>query len=194
MMAWGVEARVPFLDRRFMEFAFDFHPKQKMCVTDSGEKRVEKWILRKAFDLPGEDAYLPADVLWRQKEQFSDGVGYSWIDRLQEHANKVVTDQQLKNAPKRFPVKTPRTKEAYLYRELFAKHFGDNGAAAETVGWQDSIACSTEVALRWDESFKARADASGRAVAGIHDSAYDAGFQTAAQSSGEVDKAPQSRL
>jgi len=194
MMAWGVEARVPFLDRRFLEFAFSFDPKQKMCVDESGQKRVEKWILRKAFDLPGNQAYLPSNVLWRQKEQFSDGVGYTWIDQLQAHANKMITDQQLATADKRFPVKTPRTKEAYLYREFFAKHFGENGAAAETVGWQDSIACSTEVALRWDASFKARADASGRAVAGVHEDAYASDWATKAQSSGVSQTAPNSKL
>jgi len=184
MMAWSVEARVPFLDRRFMETAFSFAPQQKMCVDAEGKKRCEKWILRKAFDLPGARAYLPESVLWRQKEQFSDGVGYSWIDAIKDHAEKNVSDQQLQNAEHRFPLKTPRTKEAYLFRDLFAKHFGENGPAAETVGWQDSIACSSEVALRWDASFQGRADASGRAVAGVHESAYDQGWESKAQSSG----------
>merc|ERR1719161_20238 len=106
-----------------------------MCVDESGAKRVEKWVLRKAFDDPA-NPYLPPSVLWRQKEQFSDGVGYTWIDSLKAHAEKTVTDQQMKTAENRFPVKTPRTKEAYLYRDLFARKFGDNSAGAETVGWQ----------------------------------------------------------
>merc|ERR1719450_1506215 len=154
-------------------------------MDEAGKKRVEKWILRKAFDLPEPRAYLPHDVLWRQKEQFSDGVGYSWIDELQMYADKTITDQQLATAAKRFPLKTPRTKEAYMYRDLFSQHFGDNTAAAETVGWQDSIACSSEVALRWSKEFQGRSDASGRCVAGVHESAYGADYRTASQQSGE---------
>jgi len=187
MMSWGVEARVPFLDRRFMEHAFSFDPAQKMCVDKDGKKRTEKWILRKAFDVPEPRNYLPADVLWRQKEQFSDGVGYSWIDSIKAHAEKTITDQQMKTAPNRFPVKTPRTKEAYMFREMFAKHFGENTCAAETVGWQDSIACSSEVALKWDKAFQGRADASGRSVLGVHESAYSAEYKTASQASGAQD-------
>jgi len=186
MMAWGVEARVPFLDRRFMDAAFGFDARQKMCVDDTGNKRVEKWILRKAFDLPAARAYLPASVLWRQKEQFSDGVGYSWIDSIKDYAEKTITDQQMKTASGRFPLKTPRTKEAYLFRDLFAQRFGDNTAAAETVAWQDSIACSSEVALKWDKAFQGRADASGRAVCGVHEQAYGNDYQTASQQSGLV--------
>eukprot|EP00929_Paragymnodinium_shiwhaense_P012471 TRINITY_DN1196_c0_g3_i1.p1 TRINITY_DN1196_c0_g3~~TRINITY_DN1196_c0_g3_i1.p1 ORF type:complete len:595 (-),score=153.97 TRINITY_DN1196_c0_g3_i1:216-2000(-) len=185
MMAWSVEARVPFLDRRFMETAMNFDTKQKMCVDAEGKKRVEKWILRKAFDLPEPRNYLPHHVLFRQKEQFSDGVGYSWIDSIKDHADKTITDQQLANAPNRFPMKTPRTKEAYLYRDMFAKHFGENNACVETVAWQDSIACSSEVALKWDKAFQGRADASGRAVAGVHEDAYDGKFKIANQESGE---------
>jgi asparagine synthase (glutamine-hydrolysing) len=191
MMAWGVEARVPFLDRRFMDTAMSFDTKQKMCHDAAGAKRTEKWVLRKAFDLPGDQAYLPADVLWRQKEQFSDGVGYSWIDSIKDFADAQVTDQQLKMAPNRFPVKTPRTKEAYLFRQYFASHYGENGAACETVGWQDSIACSSEVALKWDASFQGRADASGRSVAGVHESAYTKDFVSPSQQSGS---APGSKL
>mmetsp|Transcript_21308 Transcript_21308/g.49473 ORF Transcript_21308/g.49473 Transcript_21308/m.49473 type:complete len:597 (+) Transcript_21308:139-1929(+) len=186
LLAWSVEGRVPFLDRRFMEVAMSFDTKQKMCRDAAGKPRVEKWILRKAFDLPGDRAYLPEKVLWRQKEQFSDGVGYSWIDSIQAHAEKTISDQQLANAASRFPIKTPRTKEAYLYRDIFAKHFGDNGPAVETVAWQDSIACSSEVALRWDASFKNRADASGRAVAGVHESAYGKEYSTPAQQTGQA--------
>jgi len=188
MMAWGVEARVPFLDRAFMDVALCFDTKQKMCVDATGSKRVEKWVLRKAFDLPDSRAYLPASVLWRQKEQFSDGVGYSWIDSIKDHASKSVTDQQMKNAEHRFPMKTPRTKEAYLFRDLFSKHFGDNTSAAGTVGWQDSIACSSSVALKWDASFQGRADASGRSVAGVHEQAYGAEYATASQESGEANE------
>lgn len=187
MMAWGVEARVPFLDRRFMEVAMGFDTKQKMCLDEAGAKRCEKWILRKAFDAP-EKPYLPDSVLWRQKEQFSDGVGYSWIDSIKAHANTVVTDQQLQNAEHRFPLKTPRTKEAYLFREFFAKKFGDNTSAADTVGWQDSIACSSAAALKWDASFQGRADASGRAVAGVHEQAYGSDYKTASQASGTAGK------
>lgn len=184
MMAWSVEARVPFLDRKFMEVAMSFSVNQKMCVGPDGQRRVEKWVLRKAFDLPGNRAYLPANVLWRQKEQFSDGVGYNWIDTLKAHAETMVSDQQLKTAPMRFPVKTPRTKEAYFFRDIFASHFGENTSAAETVGWQDSIACSSEVALKWDKAFQGRADASGRSIAGVHEAAYDATYTTASQASG----------
>eukprot|EP00928_Gymnodinium_smaydae_P022483 TRINITY_DN1886_c0_g1_i2.p1 TRINITY_DN1886_c0_g1~~TRINITY_DN1886_c0_g1_i2.p1 ORF type:complete len:597 (-),score=184.48 TRINITY_DN1886_c0_g1_i2:304-2094(-) len=186
MMAWGVEARVPFLDRRFMEFALGFDVKQKMCVDAAGQKRTEKWVLRKAFDLPAPRAYLPHNVLWRQKEQFSDGVGYSWIDSIKDHAEKTVTDQQMKTAPSRFPLKTPRTKEAYMFRSMFSQRFGENSASCETVGWQDSIACSSEVALKWDKAFQGRADASGRAVAGVHEQAYGTEWATASQSSGAV--------
>mmetsp|Transcript_110438 Transcript_110438/g.276464 ORF Transcript_110438/g.276464 Transcript_110438/m.276464 type:complete len:601 (+) Transcript_110438:60-1862(+) len=189
MMAWGVEARVPFLDRRFMETALSFDTRQKMCVDEAGRKRTEKWVLRKAFDLPGERAYLPSNVLWRQKEQFSDGVGYSWIDSIKDHAEKLISDQQMKTAENRFPVKTPRTKEAYMFRQFFARHFGENTSAADTVGWQDSIACSSEVALKWDKAFQGRADASGRAVLGVHESAYNESYKTASQSTGS-DGAP----
>lgn len=186
MMAWGVEARVPFLDRRFMDLSLTFDTKQKMCVDADGKKRMEKWVLRKAFDLPEPSAYLPQNVLWRQKEQFSDGVGYTWIDSIKAQAEKSVTDQQMSTSANRFPLKTPRTKEAYMYRDMFASHFGDNGPSAETVGWQDSIACSSEVALRWDKSFQNRADASGRSVMGVHESAYDDNFKTQSQSSGKM--------
>mmetsp|Transcript_37996 Transcript_37996/g.80786 ORF Transcript_37996/g.80786 Transcript_37996/m.80786 type:complete len:604 (-) Transcript_37996:170-1981(-) len=188
MMAWGVEARVPFLDRRFMETALSFDTRQKMCVDAAGQKRVEKWILRKAFDLPEPRQYLPANVLWRQKEQFSDGVGYTWIDSIKAHAESHVTDQQMKTAPNRFPLKTPRTKEAYFLRDHFARNFGENTSAAETVGWQDSIACSSEVALKWDKAFQGRADASGRCVAGVHEQAYGEEYRTASQMSGAVEE------
>jgi asparagine synthase (glutamine-hydrolysing) len=193
MQAWGVEPRVPFLDRRFMETAMNFDVKQKMCKDADGKGRMEKWILRKAFDVPAPRQYLPPHVLWRQKEQFSDGVGYSWIDSIKDHAEKEITEQQMATASNRFPVKTPRTKEAYLFRSHFAKHFGENTSAADTVGWQDSIACSSSVALEWDAAFKGRADASGRAVAGVHDSAYGAEYVTASQDSGSKKEGPDSK-
>lgn len=186
MMAWSVEARVPFLDRRFMETALGFDVKQKMCVDEAGAKRVEKWVLRKAFDVPAPRHYLPPNVLWRQKEQFSDGVGYTWIDSIQAFAEKEISAEQLANSGNRFPIKTPRTKEAYLFRQLFAKHFGENTSAAETVGWQDSIACSSSVAVQWDLAFQGRADASGRAVSGVHEHAYGADYVTASQDSGKT--------
>ncbi len=176
-MAWSLEARVPFLDKKFLDLAFSFDPTQKMCIDESTkERRCEKWLLRKAFDcvcpIDGKP-YLPAEVLWRQKEQFSDGVGYSWIDAIQAHAEKVVSDDQLAQAEFRFPEKTPKTKESYLYRDIFSGHFGErNASAIEAVAWQESIACSSETALRWDASFQGRADASGRAVKGVHDAAY----------------------
>jgi len=164
-MAWGLEARVPFLDRQFLEYAMNLDPAAKM----SGD-RMEKYIVRQAFD-DKENPYLPKDVLWRQKEQFSDGVGYSWIDHLKMEADKVVTDLQMKFAASRFPVSTPRTKEEYMYRDIFSRHFPSPSAAA-TVPQGKSVACSTPAALAWDESFTRNADPSGRAVSGVHVQAY----------------------
>jgi len=164
-MAWGVEARVPFLDREFLEYAMNLDPACKM----SGN-RIEKHLLRAAFDDPDEP-YLPKEVLWRQKEQFSDGVGYSWIDHLKLEAENLVTDLQMKFAASRFPVSTPRSKEEYMYRDIFSKHF-PSPAAAATVPQGKSVACSTPAALAWDESFAKNADPSGRAVAGVHVEAY----------------------
>jgi len=166
-MAWGLEARVPFLDREFMEYAMTLEPSCKM----SGN-RMEKHTLRKAFDDP-EDPYLPKEVLWRQKEQFSDGVGYGWIDHLKAEAESQVTDLQMKFASSRFPVSTPKTKEEYMYRELFSKHF-PSPAAAGTVPQNKSIACSTPAALAWDEAWANAADPSGRAISGVHVDAYKA--------------------
>ncbi|MEM6797179.1 MAG: asparagine synthase B [Acidobacteriota bacterium] len=162
MAAWGVEARVPFLDRDFLDHAMRIHPRHKMC----SEGRMEKHILRAAFD-----GALPDEVLWRQKEQFSDGVGYGWIDALKAHAEERVSDRQLKEAPDRFPIGPPKSKEAYLYRTLFDEHYPQPTAAA-TVPVQESVACSTQTALEWDSSFRGQADPSGRAVAGVHQSAY----------------------
>ncbi|QTL34586.1 asparagine synthase B [Pseudoalteromonas viridis] len=161
MAAWGVEARVPFLDKEFVDIAMRTNPEYKMCK----EGRIEKHIIREAFD-----GYLPDDVLWRQKEQFSDGVGYSWIDSLKEYVDEKVSDQELASAEYRFPINTPDSKEAYYYRCIFESHFpGD--AAAKCVPHGKSVACSTPEALAWDASFEQNADPSGRA-ANVHSHAY----------------------
>lgn len=169
--AWGVEARVPFLDRDFLDVAMNIDPAEKMIRGG----RIEKHILRAAFDTP-EDPYLPHEILWRQKEQFSDGVGYGWIDSLRDLAESSVSDQQFKYASNRFPHNTPMTKEAYLYRSIFEDHF-PQPAAVKTVLGGPSIACSTARAMEWDETFKNRADCSGRSVAGVHSAAYTDEFQ-----------------
>lgn len=161
MSAWGVEARVPFLDKAFLDVAMRINPQDKMC----GNGKMEKHILRECFE-----SYLPASVAWRQKEQFSDGVGYSWIDTLKEVAAKQVSDQQLETASFRFPYNTPGSKEAYLYREIFEELF-PVPSAAECVPGGPSVACSSAKAIEWDESFKSMNDPSGRAV-GVHQSAY----------------------
>ena len=163
MMAWGVEPRVPFLDREFLDVAMRMDAKFKMIHKDSdGPQRMEKGVLRAAFE-----GYLPNDILWRQKEQFSDGVGYGWIDGLKAHAEAQVSDRELAAADKRFPHNPPQTKEAYFYRSLFAQ-FYPSQAAAETVPGGKSIACSSPAAIVWDASFATMADPSGRAVAGVH--------------------------
>ncbi len=161
MMAWGVEARVPFLDLEFLDLAMGMDATHKMA----GKGRIEKAVLREAFD-----GALPPEILWRQKEQFSDGVGYGWIDGLKAHAEAHVSDGMFAQAPLRFPINTPQTKEAYWYRELFEREFpGD--ACAHTVAGGKSIACSSPAAIAWDPAFAAAADPSGRAVAGVHDAA-----------------------
>jgi asparagine synthase (glutamine-hydrolysing) len=161
MAAWGVEARVPFLDKEFVDVAMRINPEAKMC----NDGKIEKHILRAGFD-----GYLPDEVLWRQKEQFSDGVGYSWIDTLKEFVNEQVTDQELANAKFKYPINTPDSKEAYFYRRIFESHFpGD--ASANCVPHGKSVACSTPEALAWDASFQNNADPSGRA-AGVHNEAY----------------------
>ena len=169
-MAWGVEVRVPFLDRAFLDFALGFDPTLKLSGTHPDGPRIEKHILRAAFDDP-DDPWLPASVLWRQKEQFSDGVGYGWIDALKDHAETVVSDQMLAHASLRFPHNTPPTKEAYMYRTLFQEHY-PQVSAIESVPGGPSIACSTPTAIEWDDAFARLADPSGRAVAGIHNDAY----------------------
>lgn len=162
MSAWGVEARVPFLDTEFIDTAMSLDPECKM-ISDG---RMEKNILREAFK-----GYLPDEILWRQKEQFSDGVGYSWIDSLKELTESHVTDDQMKNAQYRYPHNTPLTKEAYYYREIFAQHFPSQ-SAAETVPGGKSVACSTPEALAWDKSLSDVIDPSGRAVTNVHDEGY----------------------
>lgn len=158
LASWGVEGRVPFLDKEFMDVAMRFNPEEKMAKNG----RMEKWCLRKAFE-----KYLPESVAWRQKEQFSDGVGYSWIDTLKKIASENVTDEMMRNARFRFPVNTPQNKEEYMYRSIFSEHFPSDQAAA-TVPSVPSIACSTSEALAWDASFKGNADPSGRAVSSVH--------------------------
>ena len=162
MAAWGVEARVPFLDKEFVDVAMRLDPAVKMA----GPGRIEKHVLREAFaDL------LPPEIAWRQKEQFSDGVGYGWIDSLREHAEATVTDRELEHAPVRFPYAPPITKEAYLYRTIFEEHFPLASCAACVPGGP-SVACSTPEALAWDASLRDVTDPSGRAVRGVHEKAY----------------------
>jgi asparagine synthase (glutamine-hydrolysing) len=160
--AWGVEARVPFLDRDFLDVAMALDPEIKLPRNAPRERPMEKYPLRKAFE-----GLIPDEVLWRQKEQFSDGVGYAWIDALKATAEREISDAMLAGAGERFPVKTPETKEAYLYRQLFEHHF-PSATAVNCVPFERSVACSTETALRWDASFAKGADPSGRAVADIH--------------------------
>ena len=163
LAAWGIEGRVPFLDKQFIEVAMRLNPKDKMIT----QERMEKWVLRKAFE-----EYLPESVAWRQKEQFSDGVGYSWIDTLKELVEEEVTDEQMTNAHHRFPVQTPQNKEEFYYRTIFESHFPSETAAL-SVPSVPSVACSTPVALAWDEAFQNQNDSSGRAVANVHEKSYD---------------------
>ena len=162
LAAWGIEGRVPFLDKEFIDVAMRINPKDKMI----NKERMEKWVIRKAFE-----DYLPESVAWRQKEQFSDGVGYNWIDTLKEVVQAAVTDEQMDNAHFRFPLQTPQNKEEFYYRTIFEEHFPSD-AAALSVPSVPSVACSTPIALEWDEAFKNQNDPSGRAVAKVHDDAY----------------------
>ena len=164
--AWGVEARVPFLDREFLDVAMMLDPAVKLPRNAEHTRPIEKWPLRKAFD-----GYLPHEILWRQKEQFSDGVGYNWINGVKETAEHEITDGMLRGAAERFPVKTPETKEAYFYRQIFERHF-PYATAINCVPWERSVACSTETALKWDAAFQNMVDPSGRAVMDVHDQAY----------------------
>ena len=162
LSAWGVEGRVPFLDRDFLDIAMRLNPQAKMCPGDVMEKK----ILRKAFaDM------LPEEIAWRQKEQFSDGVGYSWIDTLKKITSEQVTDEQMAHAAERFPIHTPLCKEEYFYRSIFEEHFPSKSAAL-SVNQEASVACSTAIALEWDAAWKEMNDPSGRAVAGVHQQAY----------------------
>lgn len=163
LAAWGVEGRVPFLDKDFVDVAMRLNPRDKMC----GDGKIEKHILREAFA-----DYLPAEVTWRQKEQFSDGVGYSWIDALRELVDVLVTDDQMATAAYRYSINTPKTKEEYYYRTIFESHFPSDAAAA-TVPSVPSIACSSPVALEWDASFVNQNEPSGRAIAAVHAQAYE---------------------
>ena len=162
LSAWGVEGRVPFLDKEFLDVAMRTNPEAKMCPG----KTMEKRIVREAFA-----SLLPVEVAWRQKEQFSDGVGYSWIDTLKEITAAAVTDEQMAHAAERFPINPPRNKEEYYYRSIFAEHFPSE-SAARSVPSEASVACSTATALEWDEAFKNMNDPSGRAVKGVHEKAY----------------------
>ncbi|AYO58165.1 asparagine synthase B [Chryseobacterium sp. 6424] len=164
LMSWGIEGRVPFLDKEFIDTAMSVNPKDKMI--DKTKGKMEKWVLRKAFE-----DLLPESIAWRQKEQFSDGVGYSWIDSLKECAEKEVSNEMMANAKFRFPLNTPQNKEEYRYRTIFEEHFPSETAAA-TVPSVPSVACSTPIALEWDEAFKKMNDPSGRAVISVHEDSY----------------------
>ena len=162
LAAWGVEGRVPFLDKDFLDVAMRTNPEAKMCPGTTMEKR----IVREAFS-----DMLPQEIVWRQKEQFSDGVGYSWIDTLKKITSEQVSDEQMAHAAERFPINTPLCKEEYYYRSIFEEHFPSE-SAARSVPHEASVACSTAIALEWDEAWKNMNDPSGRAVAGVHESAY----------------------
>ena len=162
LSAWGVEGRVPFLDKEFLDVAMRLNPQAKMCPG----KEIEKKVVRLAFaDM------LPESVAWRQKEQFSDGVGYSWIDTLKQITSEAVTDEMMAHAAERFPINTPMNKEEYYYRTIFEEHFPSE-SAAKSVPHEASVACSTAIALEWDAAWKAMNDPSGRAVKGVHEQAY----------------------
>jgi len=163
LAAWGVEGRVPFLDKEFMDVAMTINPEAKMIK----DGKMEKWVVRKAFE-----DYLPESIAWRQKEQFSDGVGYSWIDTLKAQAEAKVSDNELATAAQRFAINPPQNKEEYLYRTIFESHFPSE-AAAKTVPSVKSVACSTPEALLWDASFQNLNDPSGRAVAAVHNESYE---------------------
>jgi len=162
LAAWGVEGRVPFLDKEFIDVAMRLNPEDKLIQNG----RIEKWVVRKAFE-----DYLPKEVAWRQKEQFSDGVGYSWIDSLKELTNDRITDDQIENAKFRFPINPPMSKEEYFYRTIFEEHFPSDSAAS-CVPSVPSVACSTPEALAWDESLQNANDPSGRAVKNVHVESY----------------------
>ena len=170
LSAWGVEGRVPFLDKEFLDVAMRTNPKAKICSLNGSDPKasMEKRIVREAFE-----DMLPEEVAWRQKEQFSDGVGYSWIDTLKKITSEAVTDEQMAHAAERFPINTPLCKEEYYYRSIFEEHFPSE-SAARSVPHEASVACSTAVALEWDEAWKNMNDPSGRAVSGVHENALQA--------------------
>lgn len=170
LSAWGVEGRVPFLDKEFLDVTMRTNPKAKMCSLNGSDPKasMEKRIVREAFE-----DMLPEEVAWRQKEQFSDGVGYSWIDTLKKITSEAVTDEQMAHAAERFPINTPLCKEEYYYRSIFEEHFPSE-SAARSVPHEASVACSTAVALEWDEAWKNMNDPSGRAVSGVHENALQA--------------------
>ena len=162
LMAWGIEGRVPFLDKEFLDVAMRIDPALKMCPG----KTIEKGVVREGFaDM------LPESIAWRQKEQFSDGVGYSWIDTLKKITSESVSDEKMAHAAERFPINPPLCKEEYYYRSIFEEHF-PSASAARSVNQEASVACSTAIALEWDEAFKNMNDPSGRAVKGVHEQAY----------------------
>ncbi len=163
LAAWGIEGRVPFLDKQFIDVAMEINPEDKMIKNG----RIEKWVLREAFK-----DYLPESVLWRQKEQFSDGVGYSWIDSLKELVENEVSDADFKNSPNIFPINPPQNKEEFYYRTIFHDHFSSD-ASAKSVPSVPSVACSTPQALLWDEAFKNMNDPSGRSISNIHNESYE---------------------
>ena len=177
LMAWGVEGRVPFLDKDFIDIAMGLNPCDKMNIKLEGpstgsrtagaaQQRMEKWILRKAFE-----DLLPADICWRQKEQFSDGVGYSWIDTLKKITEEKVSDAEFARRENRFPVNPPKTKEEYYYREIYSRLFPSD-SAARCVPHEAGVACSTAKALEWDAAWKNMDEPSGRAIGGVHNDAY----------------------
>jgi len=165
LASWGVEGRVPFLDKEFMDIAMRLNPKDKMCGRN-GDGKMEKWILRKAFE-----SYLPESVAWRQKEQFSDGVGYNWIDTLRAMTTELVSDEQMAKVNETYPINPPMNKEEYYYRTIFTDFFPSE-AASECVPSVPSVACSTPIALEWDEAFKNLNDPSGRSISGVHEDGY----------------------
>ena len=167
LMAWGVEGRVPFLDKDFIDIAMRLNPSDKMNIKlADGKQRMEKWILRKAFE-----DLLPESIAWRQKEQFSDGVGYNWIDTLKKMTEEKVSDAEFARRENRFPVNPPKTKEEYYYREIYSRLFPSD-SAARCVPHEAGVACSTAKALEWDAAWKNMDEPSGRAIAGVHDKAY----------------------
>ena len=167
LMAWGVEGRVPFLDKDFIDIAMGLNPSDKMNIKlPDGKQRMEKWILRKAFE-----ELLPESIAWRQKEQFSDGVGYNWIDTLKKMTEEKVSDAEFARRENRFPVNPPKTKEEYYYREIYSRLFPSD-SAARCVPHEAGVACSTAKALEWDAAWKNMDEPSGRAISGVHDAAY----------------------